>query len=271
MTIRYGLSNDADSQYRKTIERITTSTRGLRICEIGGGANPAIPIEVVEAYDMDYTIVDVSETELAKAPSGYRKICADITEPDHPVTGPYDLVFSFWCAEHVYSGQNFHSSIFRMLADGGRAMHLFPTLYSPPFVFNYLVPDSLSEKLLLWLQPHREADGDHGKFPAHYSWCVGPTKRQIERLEHIGYTVEEYASFFGHSGKYAFGAAYLDRVPALRWLHERVTEALVRHPNPYLTTYAYVVLGKGTSVPESRLEASIPRIAESGLSHSVVG
>ncbi len=211
----------------------------------GGGANPALPIDFVREHQLDYTIVDISQAELDKAPAGYRKVRADIADPHHDIEGTFDLVFSMWCAEHVRSGETFHRNVYRLLADGGRALHLFPTLFAPPFVLNRLIPEWVSHSLLLLLQPHRETDGDHGKFPAYYSWCRGPTAGQMRRLQRIGYSIEHYAAFFGHSGQVAYGAGYLDRIALLARLHEWFSRRLVTRPVAWLTTFAYVLLGKG--------------------------
>jgi SAM-dependent methyltransferase len=247
MIVRYGLSNQADEQFRRTLLELAESVAGGRVCEIGGGANPALPIELVERLNLEYTIVDVSADELDKAPSQYQKVCADISRPGHNVHGPFDLIFSFWCAEHVANGEAFHRGVYHLLSDGGRALHLFPTLYALPFVLNRLIPERFSEQLLLWLQPHRAPEGDHGKFPARYSWCRGPSRRQVHRFRKLGYQIEEYAAYFGHSGNVAFGAGYLDRVPPLCWIHEQVSRCLMTCPSPMLTTYAYVqLLREGT-------------------------
>ncbi len=246
MRIHYDLSNRADDRFRDTLERLAGDPRVRRVCEIGGGANPALPVDFVRDQRLEYTLVDISQAELDKAPTGYRKVRADITDPQHGIEGPFDLVFSMWCAVHVRSGEVFHRHVYRLLADGGRALHLFPTLFAPPFVLNRLVPEWLSSGLLLLLQPHRAADGDHGKFPAYYSWCRGPTAGQLARLQRIGYTIEEYAAFFGHSGDVAFGAGYLDRIAPLRRWHEWLARCLVEHPAAWLTTFAFVQLAKGS-------------------------
>ena len=218
MTIRYGLSHEANDQFYATLDRLATQRPGMRLCELGRGANPAVPHDIVQQFEINYTVVDVCAAELEKAPAGYHKVLADITQPNHCVEGPFDLIFSVWCAEHVSDGAAFHRSIYELLAPGGTALHIFPTLYAPPFVVNRLIPEWVSSKLVLWLQPHREPEGDHGKFPARYSWCRGPSPAQLRRIKQLGYEVEEYAGFFGHSGSVAFGAGYLDRLPPLTLL-----------------------------------------------------
>ena len=45
-------------------------------------------------------------------------------------------------AEHVPDGYRFHSNLFELLKPGGVAFHFMPTLYSPPFVINRLLPET---------------------------------------------------------------------------------------------------------------------------------
>lgn len=254
MNIYYGLSNLAEGEFRETVEALATKPNA-RVCEIGAGANPTLPLSMVQRHALDYTIVDVSAEELSKAPEGYRKVCADISQVEHDVDGPFDLLFSKWCAEHVADGATFHRNAFRLLAPGGRAVHLFPTLYSPPFVLNRWFPEALSHRLLMLMQPHREDGGNHGKFPAYYRWCRGPTRRQICRFEAIGYDVESCYAYFGHSGRIAYGAGYLDRVPLLCRIHERICRDLILRPRSWLTSYAFYVLEK-PMVTECETETS---------------
>lgn len=246
MQIHYGLSCDAALLFDSKLRLVASQKRVRSVCEVGGGANPALDTEFVRRHKLDYTIVDISADELAKAPRGFRTIQADITRADHGIPGTFDLVFSVWCAEHVPDAAAFHQHVFDLLNDGGMALHLFPTMYSPPFVANRLFPEMLSSRMLRWLQPHRDPDGNHGKFPAYYDWCRGPHSDQLRRFEQIGFEVEEYSAFFGHSGRVAFGAGYLDRLPMLCRMHEQVCDFLRNHPNPWLTTVAFVVLRKPT-------------------------
>lgn len=244
--IWYGLSSEAEPSYRQTLERLAAASAGGRICEIGGGANPALSLDFVRKHRLKYTIVDISADELDKAPREYNKVLTDLSAPQHALHDEFDFVFSMWCCEHVKEAATFHRNIFDRLVPGGQALHLFPTLFSPPFVVNRLMPEWLSEPLLLLLQPHRSGEGDHGKFPAYYRWCRGPLQSQQKRFEELGYSIDEYASFFGHSGEVAFGSGYLNRIPPLRAMHEWLARRSVRHPSPWLTTLAYVVLSRPT-------------------------
>jgi SAM-dependent methyltransferase len=204
------------------------------VCEVGAGANPALDLEYICDRGLRYCIMDVSEEELAKAPDGYHKIVADICRPLVPGLGPFDLVFSKMLAEHIREPEQFHRNVHRLLRPGGVAFHFFPTLYALPFVVNLLLPEVASTLALRLLSPRDEVR--HGKFPAYYRWCRGPTKGVLRKLENVGYIVEEYAGFFGHN--------YYRRIPLMARVHAAVVTRLLRHPLPFLTSYAYAVLRK---------------------------
>ena len=209
-----------------------------KICDIGGGANPLLSLDFINEHGLDYTILDISEEELAKAPDGYQKIKADITDPnlDLKLDRGYDLAISKFLAEHVKSGYIFHKNVLRLLREGGYAFHMFPTLYDLPFLLNRIAPGNLSESLLLSIAPHRTKEGNQGKFPAYYSWCKGPTKVQIAKFENLGYVVENYVGLYG--------APYLGKIPLIGELKMRLSHQLINHPIPWLTSYAQVLLQK---------------------------
>lgn len=240
MNIRYELSSRVDADFLETLRQLAAAPNVRRVCEIGGGGYPAFSLDTVRELGLKYTILDISKTELDKAGEGYEKVVADITNLPEDFSAEFDLIFSMYCAEHLRDGAVFHRNVHRLLASNGLAIHLFPTLYSLPFVLNRLVPEWLSRPLLFLLQPHRKPS--YGKFPAYYSWCFGPLNKQVERLESVGYRVEQYVSFFGHSGAVVNGSGYFDRIPLLRSFHEWFAKQLLRHPVPWLSTFAFVVL-----------------------------
>lgn len=236
MKIRYARSYDAWFGFDDFLRELIVQ-RGLRrICEIGGGANPSLPLDFIREHGLEYTVLDISEEELAKAPDGYRKLHQDIMAPDFAQFNNFDLAFSRMVAEHVASGEIFHRNVRRLLRDGGMAFHYFPTLYTLPYVFNLLIPESVSGRLLHTVQGEREKTGNHGKFPALYKWCLGPVPHQLRRLEKVGYAIDEYVGFYGHS--------YYVRFKPLHALHLKISDYLIQHPIPWITTYAYMVLRK---------------------------
>ena len=236
MEIHYGRYDGAYGDFRRTLHRLSGEEEVGRVLDVGGGANPAFDRETIDRYGLDYVLLDIDESELDKAPPDYIKVCADITSRDLPLEPGFDLVFSSWVAEHVEDPGAFHSSVLRLLAPGGRAVHLFPTLYALPFLVNRLVPERAAARVVRGLTPGRRFDEDEGKFPARYRWCRGPTRRQVHRLVRSGYEVDEYHGYFGHE--------YFRRIKPLHAAEERVTRALLRRPWPAVTSWAMVVLRK---------------------------
>ncbi|MBV9803786.1 MAG: class I SAM-dependent methyltransferase [Solirubrobacterales bacterium] len=210
-----------------------------RICDLGGGANPVAAISEIERFDATYVVVDSSPAELAKSSPQYQRLNLDIA--DHSAVGwliaergPFDTVVTRWTAEHVPDGRSFHEQVHRLLRPGGTALHLFPTLYSPIFLANRLLPPRASSWLLGQVQDGREAEGDHAKFRPYYSWCRGPSRGQLRRLAELGFATRLYVGFFGHP--------YYQRLTPLNAAHEHVSRWLTRRPVPALTSYALMLL-----------------------------
>jgi 2-polyprenyl-3-methyl-5-hydroxy-6-metoxy-1,4-benzoquinol methylase len=217
--------------YHALVLELINEFKVRRVCDVGGGAHPSLSLDEVRSLGLDYTLLDISAKELAKAPPGYTKLHADIIKQQGRVPQGFDLVISTMLAEHVRSGADFHNNVRAMLKPGGVACHFFPTLYALPLLMNSLIPERLSRWLLDRFAP---PDAVHLKFPAFYSWCRGPSRRQIRRLERLGYTVLGYYGFFGHD--------YYLKVPVLRTVHAALAKFLVAHPVPQWTSRAIVVL-----------------------------
>lgn len=235
--ISYGDSDAAWRDVKLTIESAILRSNAKRILEVGAGANPLFPEQFLIDHKLEYTALDISSVELDKAPDCYRKILADICKDNLDINDKFDFVFSRMLAEHVPDGEAFHRNVFRLLAPKGRAFHFFPTMWAPPFVLNRVLPERLAESVLHMIQSGRERSGTVGKFPAYYSWCRGPMRSQINRLENLGYTVESYVGFFGHRGYYL-------KFPFFLKLHSRISSWLLKNPKPFLTSFAYVTLSR---------------------------
>lgn len=235
--IEFRINGNAWTGFADFIKQLIESRASHAVCELGGGANPLLPLEFVQANRLDYVILDISVDELAKAPDGYRTRVQDVTLPLAGETGAYDFVFSKMLAEHVGNAEMFHRNICALLKPGGIAVHFFPTLYAPPFIFNRLMPERWTGWMLNRIQRGRESGGRMGKFPAYYQWCRGPTRTQMARLESMGFRIVKYIGYFGHPG-------YYEKVPALKRLHLSLAAWLQRHPSPWLTSFCYVVLEK---------------------------
>lgn len=222
---------------RRLHHRVEELGAGSKICELGGGARPALDLDFLGENGVECLVVDISETELQKAPTGYSTLVGDVSSPDFTPgehDGCYDLVFSRVLAEHVRDARQFHENIHRLLRPGGIAMHFFPTFWWPPFVVNRMLPEALAERILLRVQPWRVSTGKSGKFPAFYHWCYGPTTRQIGRFATAGFAVDHCVAYFGESS-HAPGRV-------LGALNDGWTQLMLRRPSYMFTSYAAYTL-----------------------------
>jgi SAM-dependent methyltransferase len=211
----------------------TIASGARRICEIGGGARPLLSVERIAEERLGYVVLDESAEELA-ASEGYDRVQASILDRRRieelaETRGPFDLVVSRWTAEHIPDGRGFHQAVHRLLRPGGTALHMSSTLYALPFLVNRLLSDAMSTRLLFRVCTER---GE--KFRPYYSWCRGPSARQLRRLEATGFAVRFYGGYFGHT--------FYRQIPPLHRLHGRIADALVRHPLPVLTSFAVLAL-----------------------------
>jgi SAM-dependent methyltransferase len=220
--------------YKDRVRELIVKHGHRAICEVGGGRKPLFSPEEIRRLGLDYTLLDISQEELDRAPAAYRKLCADIASvPLEGMAERFDFVFSIYLAEHVPDGAKMHRNILTMLRPGGRAFHYFPTLYSPAFVLNRLLPDGLTNFAKSALDPSQRG---HPKFPARYSRCFGPTPRMKRFFVELGYEVEAYEPFYGTD--------YFRKIPVLGPIDAWLTGWAARRENPFLTSYAFVVLHK---------------------------
>lgn len=204
------------------------------VLEIGAGANPTLKPELVKKYSLSYTISDVDNRELNKAADVYSKLVIDFSEKNILLPSNYDLIFSRMVGEHITDGKEFHTNIYNNLNSGGTAFHCFSTLYAFPFVINRIIPDSVSDMLLSIISPRDKYQ--HGKFPAHYKWCRGPSKKMIDNFQSIGYHITEYTGYFGHN--------YYKKFSWLNKLEQLKTNVLLKQPSAFFTSYAHIILQK---------------------------
>jgi SAM-dependent methyltransferase len=206
------------------------------ILEIGSGANPTLKVGDVRSRGISYVTSDVDAAEMEKADPAFERLVVDLAAVgvSPPLAGQFDCVFSRMVGEHVADGRLFHKNIWALLRTGGVSVHCMSTLWSLPFAANRLLPESLSDALLnLFLPRDRHR---HGKFPARYSWCRGPTRKMIVRFESLGFEVIDYTGFFGHG--------YYTRIPWLHRMEALKTELLLKLPMPIFCSYSTVVLRK---------------------------
>lgn len=224
-------------EFQPRVEGLIRQRGAESVCEVGGGAFPMLSRDFVSAHELRYLVIDVSAEELNKAPAHAETLVGDISDLGALPSERFDVVITRWVLEHVEVPERFHRGVRRLLHPGGSAIHLFPTLYSLPFVVNRLLPDAVSARVL---RASGGADRDQGKFPAYYRWCRGPIRRQIRRFERQGFYIEQYVGFYGHH--------YFERIPPLQRAENGFARLLAKRGVASLTSYAWVVAKKTSDV-----------------------
>lgn len=221
--------------YRELVREAIAAVDGARVCDVGGGVSPLVTPDEVREQGLTCTVIDVSAEETAALDRDvYQVVTGDAADPhlleaEPQLRGAFDVIFSKMVAEHVPDGARYHRNLFDMAAPGGVAIHMFPTLYAVPFLVNKAVPETVASVIL-----DAVAQRPQSKFPAHYSWCKGPSPLQLDRIRDIGWEVERYLGVMGHG--------YYRRIPGVRDAHRAASRAAVRAGRPWMTSYAVVVL-----------------------------
>lgn len=228
-------SRFASANYKAEVARLIASKSRPDIIEIGAGRSPLFSGSDLPENVGSYTIGDISRQELDLAPGSWNKCCFDVCGDISSIRARFDLAFTRMLAEHVPDGYRFHSNVFALLKPGGVAFHFMPTLYSPPFVLNKMLPEFISGGILRAFFANRN-QGEIPKFPARYSMCTGKSARQVRRLLSIGYADVDIRTFYGHN--------YFSKIPIVRELDEGLTRLAFKRGLTQLGAYAYVTLAK---------------------------
>lgn len=222
--------------YKSTVIDVARAYGAQSLCEIGGGRAPMLDEEVVHELGARYTLLDVDQTELDKAPLWPDKVCGDIADADlrQSRSDRYDLIFSHMVMEHVRDARQAYANMFDMLRPGGIVINFHPTLYAVPFIINYLIPVQISRAFVQYLDPHR---GNSGRpvFPARYSWCVS-THRAERMIQGVGFREVVIVPFWGHS--------YFLKLPVIRTIDELIVSSARNRGLKALSSYAYSVARK---------------------------
>jgi SAM-dependent methyltransferase len=210
------------------------------VADVGGGANPVLNADFVQQHHIDYALLDISQAELDKAPSYYRKVQVDLTASPtdfgaRVAEGSFDIVYSHFFLEHVRDPLTVHRNIFASLKPGGLAIHFFPTPNNLPLAVNRLIPDKISGFLLSIAQPNRDRKGTQGKFPAFYAMCGNPSRNMHAKFHQLGFEVVRHTGYIGHG--------YYDQVAPLRRIERALRPILLKTKIP-LTADALLVLRK---------------------------
>lgn len=203
------------------------------ILEVGGGRSPSFSVDEIRDYSVKYTVNDVSQAELDRAPEGYSDtLCADVSKELPEIQ--CDLIFSRMVFEHVEDNFSNLRNQLAILSPGGVAIHLHPVLYSLPFVLNRIIPERLTSSILSRADPIRN-DDEIPKFPAHYDWCKA-TEKHRNRILGIGFSEVLLVPFWGHS--------YYRKIPLLDKLNGAFTSEIARRDIRAMASFCYTILQK---------------------------
>ena len=232
------------ANYKATILKFAAQSRAraegrtVRVLEIGGGRDPMFSATELARANLDVTVNDIDAGELALAPSWYRKAHFDIAgdlSASEARLGHYDIVVSQMVFEHIRNVPKAWANCHALLRSDGVALAFFPTLYAPPYVLNYFMPEFISAKLLRWFFPRRHG-GVQPKFPAFYYHCRDSQKKLEPLLRAIGFRGQLVVPFWSHG--------YFRKLPVLREIDNFVQNTARKRDWRLLTSYAYAVARK---------------------------
>jgi len=227
------VSNDAHwawRNYKAVVLGLQARFHCVSLMEVGAGRFPLLSLREYEDLDVQYTVNDISPSELALAPEWTSKACFDISASLPTAHLSYDLIFSKMVFEHVRDAKAAYRGIYELLKPGGICLSFFPTLYCLPFLVNYFSPERVSHRLQEAFAPRRNP-----KFPAYYNWCRS-TMSLKRRLQSVGFREVCVAAFYGH--------AYYQSIPFLNGLNKRWTELSRSKDWRPTSSFAYALVRK---------------------------
>lgn len=133
------------------------------VLDVGAGAYPTLEPSQ-RGSCTEYVMLDVNETELAKAsPDSGAVVVGDVTVFDPSLADRFDLVLSCHTFEHVNDVSAALLNVHRYLRPAGRLLFLCAGRWSAHAVLNRLLPEPVGA--LLTGRPR------DSKFPARYDRC----------------------------------------------------------------------------------------------------
>jgi len=231
-------SDWAWEHYKDTVEDLIKLLDARRVMEIGGGRWPLLNQDEIASSNIRYVVNDISDSELALAPAHVDKARFDIaqtTKLELEVSfGQIDLMFSQMVFEHVSDVHQAYRNIHKILSPGGVCLNFHPVLYSPPFVINWMLPDSMSARLLRMFFPNRHKE-DVPKHPAKYDHCL-ISRREENAMRSMGYSEVWQIPFWSHD--------YFKKIPGVYQLDSAVSRIAERNNWATLASFCYTLVVK---------------------------
>ena len=227
--------------YRPTVLALAQACRqsgrngagATRVLEIGGGRGPLLTPAEAAAAGIELTVNDIDARELSLAPEHFSKAQFDVAgDVDPSWEGRFDLIISRMVFEHVRDAPRAWANMHRLLAQGGVALAFHPTLYAPPFVVNWLLPEGLTARVLRFFFPNRHDEG-YPKFRARYEMCFADPAKVEPILARCGFSQVLIAPFWRHG--------YFRDIPLLGEADAALQHLAEKRDWRALATYAYTM------------------------------
>jgi SAM-dependent methyltransferase len=223
--------------YERVLRHLIERNGAREVLEIGGGRTAKFELDDLARMGVELTVNDISASELARLSAGYLTACFDVagTLPASIKRNTYGLAFSQMVFEHVADGRQAWKNVHEVLAPGGIGIAFLPTLFTFPYVVNWLIPDSVGKRIAELLDRQRN-DDTTPVFPARYSWAFSIERWMKPMLSEIGYREIMIVPFYGHR--------YYQRFPVIRDIHRWFTGVAGRRDWRFFSSYMYVVVRK---------------------------
>lgn len=223
---------------KPTLRRIIEALSAHAVLEIGGGRHPFFSVEEARELGFKLTVNDLDARELQHAPGEFDRLVLDITADIGalaPRPGPFDLIFSRMVFEHVTDARKAWSNVHQLLAPGGVGFAFVPTLFSPPFVINRLIPEALTSRALRMIDSTRNPDAIP-KFPAFYASCRASEDALAPMLKAVGFSEICVVPFYG--------TPYFPAIPVLRHVAKAFDRLIEQRDWRTFASYAYITARK---------------------------
>jgi SAM-dependent methyltransferase len=142
---------------------------GVRVLDVGSGTTPAISRKY-RPEDTLYVGLDVSESELMKAPEGAysETVCSDLRQLTPELVGRFDLVVSKQVLEHVKPLGPAVKNVHQYLVEGGHFVSILSGRNAFFSVANRMIPGSWAKVIMERLLNRKPET----VFTAYYDQCT---------------------------------------------------------------------------------------------------
>ena len=166
---------DMESLYKQAIHELTETN--AFILDAGAGKRC-----LYKRDGMRIVGVDILSPDLAENPDVRYAVATDLSVafPFRPHS--FDAITACYFVEHILDTERFTRNAASVLKPGGKIFLLFPCRYAPFAIFNRIIPNRWTVRLLRRFLPE-----SHGGFPAKYEKCWPNGMRTV--LERNGFRV----------------------------------------------------------------------------------